>query len=115
MIPHGVPRRLNKAVLAAAFVLVPTVVFWLSVLIHLISGRTHPLMELFASMEASSNGVILLTAIVIGCPIFALPLAAIGRWLASVNHERGETLAVALMLLSAVLATLGLVLPLVLR
>ena len=37
-----------------------------------------------------------------------------GRWLASVNHERGETLAVFIMLLSASLAALGLVLPLVL-
>ena len=114
MIAPRKPRRLNTAVLAAASVLVPTVVFWLSVLIHLISGRNHPLMKLFASMEASSRGVILLATIVLGCPLFALPLAAIGRWLASVNHERGETLAVVIMLLSAGLAALGLVLPLVL-
>ncbi len=114
MIAPREPRRLNTAVLAAAFVLVPTVVFWLSVLIHLISGLNHPLMKLFAGMEASSRGVVLLTTIVLGCPIFALPLAAIGRWLASVNHERGERLAVFIMLLGASLAALGLVLPLVL-
>ena len=65
-------------------------------------------------MEASSRGVIVLATIVLGCPLFALPLAAIGRWLASVNHERGEMLAVMLMLLSTGLAVLGLVLPLVL-
>lgn len=115
MITPRSPRRLNTAVLAAAFVLVPTVVFWLSVLIHLISGLDHPLMKLFASMEASSNGVVLLATIVLGCPLFALPLAAIGKWLAAVNHERGETMAVFIMLLGAGLAALGLVLPLVLR
>ena len=115
MIAPRSPRRLNTAVLAAAFVLVPTVVFWLSVLIHLISGSNHPMMKLFASMEASSKGVVLLATMVLGCPLFALPLAAIGKWLASVNHERGERLAVIIMLLSTGLATLGLVLPLVLR
>lgn len=114
MIAPRRPRRLNTAVLAAAFVLVPPVVFWLSVLVHLISGSNHPLMKLFASMEASSKGVVLLATMVLGCPLFALPLAAIGRWLASVNRERGEMLAVILMLLSTGLATLGLVLPLVL-
>jgi hypothetical protein len=115
MIAPRSPKRLNTAVVAAAFVLVPTVVFWLSVLIHLVSGRNHPLMKLFASMEASSRGVVLLATMVLGCPLFALPLAAIGRWLAAVNRERGETLAIIVMLVSAGLAALGLVLPLVLR
>jgi len=114
MIAPKAHRRLNTAVLAAAFVLVPTTVFGLSVLVHLISGSNHPLMKLFASMEASSKGVVLLATIVLGCPLFALPLAAIGRWLASVNHERGEMLAVVIMLLSTGLAALGLILPLVL-
>ena len=107
-------RRLNTAVLAAAFVLVPPTVFWLSVLVYLMTGSRHPLMKLFASMEASSGGVVLLATIVLGCPLFALPLSAIGRWLASVNRQRGEMLAVLLMLLSTGLAVLGLVLPLVL-
>jgi hypothetical protein len=107
-------RRLNTAVLAAAFVLVPPVIFWLSALLYLISGSRHPLMKLFANMEASPKGVVLLATIVLGCPLFALPLAAIGRWLASVNHQRGEMLAVVIMLLSTALAVLGLVLPLVL-
>jgi hypothetical protein len=89
-------------------------VFWLSVLVHLITGSKHPLMKLFASMEASSRGVVLLATIVLGCPLFALPLAAIGKWLAAVNHDRGEMLAVLVMLVSAGLAALGLVLPLVL-
>jgi hypothetical protein len=93
----------------------PTLVFWLSVLGHLISGRNHPLMKLFAGMEANPRGVVVLATMVLGCPLFALPLAAIGRWLAAVNHERGETLAVFIMLASVGLAVLGLVLPLVFR
>jgi len=114
MIAPRAHQRLNTAVLAAAFVLVPPTVFWLSVLVHLMSGTNHPLMKLFASMEASSKGVVLLATMVLGCPLFALPLAAIGRWLASVNHERGEKLAVVIMLLSTGLAAIGLILPLVL-
>jgi hypothetical protein len=114
MIAPRARRRLNTAVLAAAFVLVPPMVFWLSVLVHLMTGSRHPLMKLFASMESSSGGVVVLATIVLGCPLFALPLAAIGRWLAAVNHDRGEMLAVLLMLLSTGLAVLGLVLPLVL-
>ncbi len=114
MIAPRYSKRFNTAVLAAAFVLVPTVVFWFSVLVHLLAERNHPLMKLFARMEASSEGVVLLATIVLGCPLFALPLAAIGRWLASVNHERGEALAVLVMLSSVGLAVLGLVLPLVL-
>jgi hypothetical protein len=114
MIAPRARRRLNTAVIAAAFILIPPAVFWLSVLIHLMTGSKHPLMKLFASMEASSKGVVLLATIVLGCPLFALPLAAIGRWLATVNHERGDRLAILLMLLSTALAVLGLVLPLVL-
>jgi len=112
--PRSRPR-FNTAVLAAASVLVPTLVFWLSVLINAISGVEHSLLRIFAGLEESSEGLVVLVTIVLGCPFFALPLAVIGRWLAKVRGERGESFGTLVVLVSAGFVILGVALPLALR
>lgn len=103
------------AVLAAASVLVPTAVFWLSVLINAVAGVEHSLLRVFAGLETSSQGIVVLVTIVLGCPFFALPLAVIGRWLARVRGERGESFGTVVALVSAAFIVLGVAMPLALH
>lgn len=107
--------RFNTAVLAAAFILVPAVVFWLSVLVNALTGAEHTLIRMFAGMETSPPGRVVLVTVVLGCPFFALPLVVIGRWLAKVNGERGVRFGTVTALASVILIVLGVTLPLVLR
>jgi hypothetical protein len=104
----------NKTVLAAGIILVPTTVFWLVVAIHAtvgIDSVMRPLMQ----MEMSPGGSVVLVTVVLGCPFFALPLAAIGRWLAKVQGQRGKAFGMGVMLVSTFLIVLGVVLPLIFR
>ena len=105
----------NKALTIAAALLVPTLVFWASVLIYTGLEIGHPLIRAFARLENSPSGIVLVVAIVIGCPFFALPLAVFGRWFAKVHGGKGEAFGITILALSVILLVLGIALPIALR
>jgi hypothetical protein len=105
----------NRAVIAGAVLLTPTLVFWLLLLLYRAFGIGRPLMGALAGLEATQAGTVVMATIVIGCPFFALPLTVVGRWVARVNGQRGICLGAAVLALGVILLVLGLTLPLVLR
>ena len=109
------PLIYNKAVLAGSILLIPTLVFWVIVLIYRTTGIGVTLMEAFAGLERSQAGIVFMATLVIGCPFVALPLTVIGRWLARVNGQKGTRLGGATLAISVTLLALGLTLPLILR
>lgn len=105
----------NKAVIAGSLLLIPTLTFWIVVLLYSTLGLGSPLMEVFARLERSQAGIVVIVTLVIGCPFFALPLTVIGRWLARVNGQKGIRLGSAVLAVCVILLVLGLALPLGLR
>lgn len=101
--------------IAGAVLLIPALVFWILLLLYWAFGLARPLIAMFADLETSSAGSVIMVVITIGCPFFALPLTVIGRWLALVKSQRGARLAGIVLAASIGLLVLGLVLPLALR
>jgi hypothetical protein len=108
-------RTYNKALIAAAVILAPPVVFWILVLPYAAFGAGYPLLKALADLEASPAGTVVLVTVVIGCPFFALPLAVVGRWLAEVKGQKGEGLGRGILIVSVVLLVLGVTIPIILR
>lgn len=105
----------NRAVLAGSILLIPSVTFWIVALVYRVAGFGEALMGVFAGLEATQSGVVVMATLVIGLPFFALPLTVIGRWLTRINGQKGIRLADAALAASIVLLVLGLALPLALR
>ena len=108
-------RVYNRAVIAGLVLLLPPLVFWGLVLVYSVFGIGRSLVGVFAGLETTPAGSVLIVTAVIGCPFFALPLTVIGRWLARVKGQRGVHLANAVLVASVLLLGIGLVLPLALR
>ena len=105
----------NMAVVAGAVFLIPALIFWILVLLYWAFGMGSPVMDVFAGLERSQAGTVVMVILVIGCPFFALPLTVIGRWLARVKGQKGIRLGSAVLAVCVILLVLGLVLPLGLR
>ena len=93
----------------------PPIVFWLSVLVYAGFGIEHSLIRLFADLEGDPSGVVIVVSVVIGCPLFALPLAVLGRWLARVQGTKGYNLGTLVLALSVIFLIMGVVGPLISR
>jgi hypothetical protein len=98
--------------IAGGLLLIPTAIFWLSLLAYVVFGIRHGLINLFAGLERSPSGLVVVVSIVIGCPLVALPLTALGRWLAKVRDHRGERLGTLILVSSIVFIILGILSPL---
>jgi uncharacterized membrane protein YadS len=105
----------NKAVIAGSILLIPTLTFWIVVFLYSTLGIGNRLMGVFAGLERSQVGIVVMVTLVIGCPFFALPLTVIGRWLARVKGQKGIRLGSAVLAVCVILLVLGLALPLGLR
>jgi hypothetical protein len=111
----GAGSTRNRAVIAGAVLLVPALLFWITLLLYRGLGVGRQLMHVLAGFETTQIGSVVMATIVIGCPFFALPLTVIGRWLARIKGQRGSRLGTAVLALSVLLLLLGLALPLGLR
>jgi hypothetical protein len=108
-------RTYNGAVIAGLILLAPPVIFWSMVLLYRAFGIGREVMGVFAALETSPKGRIVVVTAVVGCPFFALPLTVIGRWLTMVRRQKGISLANAVLAVCVLFLVLGLVLPLGLR
>jgi hypothetical protein len=106
-------RGYNKFLLVAAAFMFPPIIFWLSVLTYAGFGIEHSLIRLLANLERDPSGVVFVVSIVIGCPLFALPLTVLGRWLARVQGAKGYRLGTLILAMSVIFLIVGIGGPLI--